>query len=173
MKFRLLATPFLLACLSPVALAETDGTLGSTSTGDTDVTITIGDVVQVSVQQDVTLSYTPGSNSTGNTGVCLYRNSNDDVNVTLTSANPDGSNNFQMVDGANTIQYSVDFTGGTTPVTGALSGDVNLVDNVNSTSATCGGVYTHTLGVTASAVNLDAAPAGSYSDTVTILAEPI
>jgi hypothetical protein len=174
MKFRHLAAPLFLACLSPMAFAATDGTLGATSTGDTDVTITIGDVVQVRVQTDVGLSYTPGVDSTGSTGVCVYRNSDDDVNVTLTSTNPDGSDNFRMDDGGtNFVTYSVDFTGSTTNVTGAVSGAANTITDENNTASDCGGGFSHTLGVTATAVSLDAAPAGSYADTITILAEPI
>jgi len=174
MKFSRIVAPIFIACLSPMAMAATDGSLGSTSTGDTDVTITIGDVVQVTVQQDVGLTYTPGSPSTGATGVCVYRNSNANVNVTLTSANPDGSNNFRMSDGGTSfITYAVDLTGSTTNVIGAVSGTANTITDENNTSTNCGGAFSHSVGVTATAANLDAAPAGSYTDTITILAEPI
>ena len=173
MKFRYLAVPAFVACLSPLAIAANNGNLGSTSTGDTDVTITIGDVVQVSVQQNVSLTYTPGSPSNGSTGVCVYRNSDADVNVTLTSANPDAANNFRMTDGANFILYGVDFTGSTTNVTGAVSGTANSISDENNASTNCGGAFSHSIDVTATAVNLDAAPAGSYTDTITILAQPI
>lgn len=170
---RQIAAPALLTVLSPLALAANDGTLGSTSTGDTDVNITIGDVVQVRVEQDVNLTYTPGSDSTGSTGVCVYRNSDADVNVTLTSANPDGSNNFRMAGGGNFITYAVDLTGATTNITGAVSGTANSVSDEDNSAADCSGGFSHSIDVTASSTNLDSAPAGTYADTITILAEPI
>jgi len=174
MKFRYLATAIVLTALSPVAISATDGTLGATSTGETDVTITIGDVVQVLVEGNVPLTYTPGVNSTGGTTVCIYRNSNANVNVTLSSGN-ENAGVFRMNDGGtNFLPYSVDFTGSTTALTNVVSSAINAISDEDNASSNCGGApYSHSLDVTASSTDLDAAPAGSYLDTLTILAAPI
>ncbi|MGH1469992.1 MAG: hypothetical protein ACRBCS_02285 [Cellvibrionaceae bacterium] len=170
MKIKHLVLPLALCCSSAV-FAANNGTLGATSTGDTDVTITIGDVVQVSVEQDVNLTYTPGVDSTGTTGLCIYRNSDADVDVTLTSAN-DNAGAFRMADGTNFITYSVDLSGSTTALTGIASAFLNTLSDEDNTSSSCSGGYSHDLDVTVTAANLDAAQAGTYSDTVTVLVAP-
>lgn len=170
MKFKHFVLPVALCC-SSMAFAANDGTLGSTSTGDTDVSITIGDVVQVSVEQDVALTYTPGSDSTGATGLCIYRNSDADVDVTLSSSNED-SGVFRMSDGTNFIAYTVDLSGGTTALTDVASSFLNTISDEDNSSSSCSGSYSHDLDVTVTAADLDAAQAGSYTDTVTILVAP-
>lgn len=164
MKLQKLLLPMALS-FSTVAFGASDGTLGSDSTGTTDVSVTIGDLVQVSVEQDVGLTHTTGSNSNGSTGVCVYRNSDADVAVTLTSANATGTT-FRMADGTNYIPYAVDFDGARD------SGTQFIVSDENNTSSNCGGVYSHSLDVQALAADLDAAGAGTYLDTITILVEP-
>jgi len=173
MKLRNLVIPAALV-FSPLAFSATDGALnGTSSTGTTDVSITIGDLVKVSVEQDVSLTHTPGSPSTGSTGVCIYRNSDANVDVTLTSTNPGASDEFQMNDGGtNDILYTVDFSGSSTSASDVSSGTLTTISDENNTASDCAGGFSHDLDITVAAVDLDAAPAGSYSDTITILVAP-
>ena len=174
MKIRHLAAPVLVACLSPMAMAATDGTLGTTSTGTTVVDITLDEQIQVSGLLDINLTYTAGVNSTGNTPLCIYRRNNAAIDLTLSSANEVGTD-FNLSDGAATptlLTYSVALSGDDT-VAAVQSSNTNTLANANTTSATCGGSPGHQIDVTVSAGVLDAAQAGTYSDTITILAEPI
>lgn len=171
MKLRYLALPLSILAASSV-VAETDGTLGATSEGSTDVSITISDLVQVSVEQDVALTQTLGSDSTGATGVCIYRNSDADVDVTLTSTNPSATNQFQLSDGTNVIPYVVDLTGTSTNATDVASASTTTVTDENNVSADCGGAFPHSVDVTVAQADLESAQAGNYSDTITILVQP-
>jgi hypothetical protein len=166
MKLRNLLVPSVLA-LSSIAMSANAGTLGANSSDSVDVSVDIADLVRVTVEGDITLTHTLGSPSSDSTGICLYRNSDAGVDVTLTSANPD-SGNFRMHDGGTSyIIYSVTL-GATTFSSGATNG----YTDENNSSSTCGGGYSHSLTVDATAVELDGAAAGSYSDTISILVEP-
>jgi hypothetical protein len=162
----------LVVVASPTAVAATDGSLGSTSSGETVVSVSVPDLVQVTVQGDIALTHTVGSSSTGSTGLCIYRNGSSSVELTLTSANPDASNVFQMAAGTSRLPYSIGLTGGDT-ITNFTSGTAESLNGADSASSTCSGSYSHSMDVTVQSSDLDAAAAGSYSDTVTILVEPV
>ncbi|MEX1032640.1 MAG: hypothetical protein WDZ30_04720 [Cellvibrionaceae bacterium] len=172
MQLRRLIFPLALVC-SPVVFGANDGTLGSTSTGDTDVSVTIGDLVQVLVEGDISLTYTPGSNSTGTAGLCIYRNGSSSVDLTLSSANQDAGA-FQMISGTDLLPYAVALSGDDT-VGSIASGTGNTLTGANTTSSNCGGAgnFGHDIDVTVQGTDLDAAPAGTYVDTITILVEPV
>jgi hypothetical protein len=172
MKLEKILVAVVFASSLPVFAA--DGDLGATSTGQTDVSITIGDLVQVLVEQNISLTHSVGINSEGDAGLCIYRNGSSDVKLTLTSAYPSGTG-FQMTDGSsNYLTYTVDLSGGDT-VTMVGSGTVNTLAGADDSSSNCGGAgnYSHTLGVVVDSSDLDAAPAGDYADEITILVEPV
>lgn len=173
MKFQKTLFALAFAC-SSVVFAANDGNLGASSSGDTEVSVAIGDLVRVLVEGDITLTHSVGANSTGGAGLCIYRNGSSSVNLTLTSGNPDASDGFQMVSGTNNLPYSVSLSGDDT-VGSFTSGTFAALSGANSTSANCGGAgtYGHSLDVGVQSGDLDAAPAGTYSDTVTILVEAI
>lgn len=170
MKFQKTLLALALVC-SPVAFAATQGDLDSTSSeGSTDVSITIDPLVQVTVQGDIALgSATAGTDATQGTGICIYRNGDADVDVTLTSEWADAGA-FRMVhsvDGTEFLGYSVDLSG-----TAFDSGSANTISDENNSSSSCGGAWSHTLNVTVLGTDIDAATAGAYADTVTILVAP-
>lgn len=168
MNYRNWVLPLALVC-SPITMAATDGDLGATSEASTDVSIEITPVVRVSVEQDIVLTYTAGDNSTGGTGLCIYRNADEDVDVTVQS---DDASAFELISGASSLNYSVDLTGGSTNLSDLTSGLANTLSDENNTSSNCAGGYSHDLAVTVLAADLDAAPAGTYSDTIEILVAP-
>lgn len=168
MKLRNLIVPAALG-FSSFALGATDGGLSSTaSTGNTVVSISINDQVQVSVQQNVALTpYVVGSNSTGNTGICIYHRDANTAGLTLTSGNDDGSGSFFMNNAGALLEYSVQ-VGATAFASGAEQAGLAA----NRTSTNCGSTWNHTINVTALAAALDAATTGSYTDTLVIRVEP-
>lgn len=180
MKLRHFATPFLLAALSPLAISATDGSLGTSSQGTTDIDIAIGDFVQISGMSDIDLgAATAGSASTGNTGACIYRNSDDDVDVTFTSSVDTANGNtgaFRMENSDTAgvfLPYSVSLTGASTNLVGVGSGGTaSTISDEDNSSSSCGGGSSHTLSVTVSATTIDTAEVGAYADTITVLVAP-
>ncbi len=175
MKIRHIAIPFLLAAASPFAFAATNPAApGTTSVGDTQVQVVIDESILVSAIQDVTLTYTAGSNAQNSTPLCIYRRNNAAIDLTLSSANAAGTT-FNMAGTAATagalIPYAVSISGADT-VGSVNSGATATLAGADPSSTNCGGTPSHTITVDVLAVDLDAAQADTYTDTITILAEP-
>ncbi|MFQ5352575.1 MAG: hypothetical protein ACE5D3_05825 [Candidatus Binatia bacterium] len=161
----------LVAASMSVGAATSDGSLGSTSTGTQDISLTIQDLVQVSGIAAIDLGTYGGSgNASGSDTMCVYRNGTGSYSVTLTSAN-ESSGAFRLNAGTDYITYSVtwDDTSGPSAVSSstALTGQSG-----DSSSQTCNSVDNATVAVSATAAALQAAPTGSYSDVITILVSP-
>ena len=66
------------------AFAATDGTLGATSQGTLEITLTIDPLVQISALDDIPLgNYTGAGNMTGGDDLCVYSN-NGGYHITAT-----------------------------------------------------------------------------------------
>ena len=104
--------------LSTTATAATDGTLGLTSTGTTDISIIKGDTAQITGLADMVMApWTTGDPApVDSTTACVYT-STGAYQVTPTSANGAGAQ-FRMADGGNFLVYDVNWNDG--------SGNVNL-----------------------------------------------
>ena len=154
------------------AFAASDGTLGLNSTGTTDVTITKGEVAQITGLADIALApWNTGSPPpAGNTNACVYT-STGNYQVTASSANA-GGGNFRLTDSVNFINYTVQWDdnsgGGPTGVTESTA----LTAQVGSTITNCGGSPNATVSVAITNGQMNAAPVGSYSDTLTLLIAP-
>ncbi len=174
MKIRQIIIGLVAMAMVPFAAAQSQGSLGSTSTATTDVTITLNNLVQVGIEGALALTYdaaNPDDDITASTGVCVFRRGGGDVSLSISSDTGDGDSTFVMRSGGNTLSYSVDFEGGSvdsaTPVSGVTA----------STSRLCrsGGTPTFplSLSATVTATDANAAATGSYSDTVVVVASPI
>lgn len=169
MNVKNLLIPVIALC-SPVVLA---GDLGSTSSDTTDVSVTIPPLVQLTVEGNITMSFAGAANdTTGSTGLCIYRNGTGSVNLTLSSSNEDGSGSFQMASGTERLPYSFDLSGADI-IASFTHGSPAAVANPNTSSATCSGGFGHDLTATVLAADQDAAVSGAYSDTVSIVVSPI
>ena len=165
-----------LVAASGTALAATDGTLGATSTGTTDITMQVDDAVMITGLEDMPLgAYTGTAALTGATAFCVYRNGTGNYDVTLTSANST-TTAFQAVNvDGDVVPYTVIYNDAPIPVGGTAlaSGVISPAPFVgNGASRTCGGADNASLQVTFAQTVLDAAPTGSYSDTLTVLIAP-
>ena len=169
---------------STAAFAATDGTLGATSTGVVNLSVTKSTVAQISGLSDITLaSYILGDgNQSLNTTACVY-SSTSGGNYTVLADGSGASNAFTVVDGsAHTIAYSVVWNSagvgsladsGTTLTAHTTSATLH---NAATDSVTCAGsspgptaqINVHILGTA-----LDAAPAGTYTGTLTLLVTPV
>ena len=155
-------------------MAATQGTLGPTSTGTVDISVGVGDQIQITALADITGPYVPGSDFTGSSPACVYRNGGSgDFDLTITSSNGLGID-FRLNDAGTFVVYDVTFNDS---VSGAVNMDNAVLDNVSFTNAdtaspTCSGAPQSTLAINVPDANLGAVGSGTYTDTLTILVAP-
>lgn len=175
---------FVLTFSIPVFLyAASQGSIGTTSTGTTDITLTISDLVDITALTDINV--TPSDYSVDNTGytnACIYSNQTTipgGYAVTVTSANATGTT-FRTRKGA-TADYAVytatwDDDPQGTPSPTSLDSGVKLTGQTGADQGdiTCAGTsgYNARFEITFTAAVLQAAPAGTYTDTATIVISP-
>lgn len=158
------------------ALAATDGSLGSTSTGDFDITITINELVRISGLSDVAFGTYGGTGILqDNQNICVYTNdAAADYKITLD--NPNNSGTFELADGTNKIAYSVLFNdaAGTTGQTAVTAGSaLTAQSGANTSSIDCSvGGDSANVEVSIAEGDLQAAPIGSYTGTLQLVLEP-
>ena len=154
------------------SLAATDGAFGLISQGSTDTSIIRGDTAQASGLDDIILApWSQGDPSPRGTATACIYTSTGSYQISASSSNGAGTA-FQLSSGTSFINYTVSWNDGVsglqrtfngTPLTG-LVGD--------STSANCGGANPATIQVNILRSNMQGAPTGTYSDTLTVMITP-
>ena len=175
---------FLMAfLLSTPAFAATQGTLGATSTGTVNISITKSVQAQISDLSDMTLS----NWSVGDSAVTLFSNaciysSTGSYKVTATGSG--SANAFTVASGANTVPYTVTWNAGgagNLANTGtSLSTNVQSASfsNASTASANCsgGGSSNDTarvvVNITQANMNAAASSSTAYTGTLTMLISP-
>lgn len=175
MKYsRLIKTSlFALGMSSAAVMAATQGTLGTTSTGDLEITLDIDSLVRVSNLNDIDLGTFAGgaADLSGSDNFCIYRNGAGNYNITMTGSG--AASAFTLTDGTNTIPYSVSFTNGganamaTGTALTAQAGAFTANDTCNS-----GANDNVSVAVTVANSDLASAPASSYTGTLTMVVAP-
>ncbi|MFO0989289.1 MAG: hypothetical protein U1F37_18320 [Alphaproteobacteria bacterium] len=155
------------------ALAATQGTVGSTSTGSVTINATVPNLVRITNLDDINLGTWSGSGDmTGSDNVCVWSTTRK-YNITATGSGAAGA--FTLSDGGtNTVAYSVQWaqTSGASTGTALTSGTALTAQNTSTTSTTCSGGSNSTLIVKILDAALQAAPAASYSGTLTLVVAP-
>ena len=168
---------------SGLANAATQGTLGATSTGSANISITKAMQAQITDIQDMTLaSWSIGDGAvTLTTNACVY-SSTGSYKVTATGSGT--ANAFTLASGSNSLTYSVTWNaggaGGLANTGTALTTNVQSASfsNASTSSATCsgGGAANDTarviVGITNSAMVAAPASATPYTGTLTMLITP-
>ncbi|WP_115711825.1 hypothetical protein [Legionella sainthelensi] len=169
---------FIALILPTLVFAATQGTLGSTSTGTVNVSITIPALVQITGLSDITLGSTSSFPATGNTTACIYSNVATPLGsyyVTATSQNTSGTD-FRVKDsGTDYIVYSAFWnnTSAAAQTTALTSGTKTAQQTGGSAvSLTCGGSSNANFNISFSASQVQGAPAATYTDVVTLLITP-
>ena len=164
-----------IAALSAGAFAANDGALGFTSQGDVDINLVINDEVRISGMTDINLNFS-GTDVTGNTSVCIYRNTAATYEITATGSGTAGA--FELSNGTDTVDYTVaydDFTSAT-PVVPLTTGNTVTRDGADQTDDTCTGLLstgpTGDISVTVNASDAAALPAATYSGTLFLMVAP-
>lgn len=157
------------------AFAATQGSLDSTSTGESVVSLTINEQVQISGVDDIALGAFDGTNDlTGSTAFCVYRSGAGDYAMTVSAS---GKTAFEVASAT-----TGDAIGFTTKVDGDndASNGATIAHEGTSTGYTgsdlidCNGSDNASLEVNFAATDLrTAGSATDYTATVVILVEPI
>lgn len=169
---------------SGAALAATQGILAATSTGSTNISVTKSTVAQITGLTDMTLaSYLIGSGDQAlSSDACVY-SSTAGGHYTVTATGSGASSAFTLSDGAShNIPYNVVWNSsgpgalGSTGVSLATNVSSPTLGNASTDSPSCTGATpgaTARVNVNLLGTNLDAAPAGTYTGTLTLLITPV
>ena len=160
--------------VTPV-FAATDGTLGTTSTGTSVITVTIPELILITGLADISFGTYGGTGDlNGNDDICIYTNKAAGT-YGVTATGDGAASAFTITDGSNTIAYNVYFNdvSGTTGETQLITNTANTSQTgANTSSQNCGGGANANFHVEMLEANLQAAPAGAYSGTLTLVVAP-
>ncbi len=162
---------FALTLSSASVMAATQGLLGTSSTGTIDINLDIDPLVMVSNLGDINLgTYSGAGNLTGTDTFCVYRNGAGNYNITM---NGSGAADAYLLNdgGTNNLAYTVSFTNGSANAMTTLT-PLAAQTGANTTSTNCGGTDNVSVGVTVANAALAAAPAGTYTGSLTIIVAP-
>ena len=176
------AAVFSIAALSAGnAFAVTaDGTLGASSTGTADVTLTIDEQFQISDMDAFAFGTFGGTGDfDANDDICVYSNGDGSYRVTITDDSGNVTpNDFAVEDSTNTSEIPMsifwnDVTGTTGESAATYNTAITPQSGANTTIADCsaGGLIAN-LHVVLAEADLQAATAGSYDSELSVLVEP-
>lgn len=167
----------LAGALDSGAIAATQGTLGSTSTGSLSISASVPNRIQLTGLTDVAFTNQDPSTAASNAqNVCVWANtSTKGYNVTATGSGTSGA--FTLANGAASVPYSVEWSGSSGAATGsALATGAALTGLVSAaTDPTCstGAASSASLIVKLSATDLQSMQAAtSYTGTLTLVVAP-
>ena len=150
----------------------TDGAFGLVSQATTDISIIVGDTAQASGLEDIVLApWSDGQAAPRGTATACIYSSTGLYQVSAQSSNGAGTN-FRLQSGSNFIIYTVRWNDGVNGLQRVDNG-LPLTGRVgDSTSLDCGGADPATIQVNISLPRIQAAPFGSYVDTLTVMITP-
>lgn len=161
-----------LVALTTGAYAANDGTLGATSSGDFDISLTVNGAVKISNLSDMTLPAFSGADVSNVQTACVYSNSTGGAyNVTASATGAA----FNLSGTGGSIAYTVEYDDGSPSGFVSLThGNLASMANASGTDDDCGGTGSNaTVRVNVAATDASAVPQGSYTSTLTLLVAPI
>ena len=161
---------------SGVALAASDGILGATSTGTADVSLTIDEVVRITDMDDFAFgAYSGSGNLKADDSICVYHNGDGNYKVTISDDSTSTPADFAVEGPLGDIAMEVKWNDQqNTAGNQAVDFGVGLAGtSANTQSETCAtGGLSANMEVKMAEANIQAAPAGAYISTLTVLVEP-
>lgn len=150
--------------------AVVQGDLGFTSTGSVEISLNVADEVRINNLADIDLGDFDGSDATGSTPACIFRNSGN-AGFELT-ANGDGTAGaYQLADAANSLPYSVSINTGGADTDLDANAPATFTSASNSVDCAVGG-NNATISVTVDSADAAALPASAYTGTLTLVVSP-
>lgn len=157
--------------MSSFALAATQGDIGTTSTGSSDLDAEIPVLYKITDVADRDLGTFNGTAAmSSNDDVCIY--SNDSGNYKVTATGSGDASAFTLTAGGNTLAYTVKWNDeeGTTGSESLTAGTAKTGQTgANQTDPACGTGMTANFEVTISQAEAILRPAGQYSGTLTFV----
>lgn len=165
------------ALLQGPAMAATQGSLGTTSTGSISIGASVPNRVQLTGLTDVNFAnQDPASNASNSQNLCVWSNtSTKGYNVTASGSG--AANAFTLANGALTVPYSVEWAGSSNQSSGSALTSGTALTGLTSTAtnATCssGSTSSASLIVRISSANLQNMQAATtYTGTLTLVVAP-
>lgn len=177
MKPYLRSAAAVLALVGGPAVAATQGTFGSTSTGSVTINASVPNRVQISGLTDISLlNSDPSTAALSAENVCVYSNtSTKGYNITATGSG--AANAFTLASGVQTVPYTVQWAASSGQSSGTALSSGSPLTGLTSTAInpTCGAgpASTASLVVAISSANLQAMQAAAvYTGTLTLVVAP-
>ncbi len=168
-----LLTGGIAAALASGAFAATDGVPGFSSTGTLDISISVDDEVRISNLDDIILGTFAGTDSTGTSPACIYRNSATTYQITASGDGTANAFTLSAGPGAGTVDYSVTYADAATPAVSMSSGIALTGQDGADNDVDCANTGDNALiSVTVAAADAAALPAGNYAGTLTLVVAP-
>lgn len=144
--------------------ALTQGTAGASSEGSLSIQLSIPALVKIQGLQDIDLgSYTGAGDLQGASNACVKRNGAGTYSVTASSINA-----FALT-GSASVPYDVTWGGQPLGQGVVLAGQI---PEAVALQEVCGATAMNKVGVRVQAADLQAAPSGAYTDTLTLIVVP-
>jgi hypothetical protein len=166
--------------IGSVQAATNPAAPGATSTGDLEVSVTVPDLVWIQGLEDIVLLYVPGGAAVGTDSFCVYSTVAAGYDITISSLTSTGTTTFTATGvavPANTVSYGVKFDTDLDASDGAdVTEALTIAGNLPAASGlppTCGTDNASIEVTFLEPANLDAAPADTYDDTLTLFIEPV
>lgn len=126
-------------------------------------------LVQISNMNDFSFGTWSGSGQLQSTDNICIHDTQVNPRYGITASGSGAGSAFTIQSGANTIAYTAEWQGSVTAITTLIPAVKSQFQDANRVSATCGGGTNASLRITISQANLEAANAGTYTGTLTIL----
>lgn len=181
---KILMSGAVLALGATTAHAASDGPLGATSSGTSDVQLIISEQVQITGLDDMNLdngdttnTYVPGGgNVSATTTFCVHYNNATGVDLTIDSLNGAGAGYLLDDGGGNQITYSLEVDEGADGgATGHAEAATIQYTGMADTTLLCGGGGTENNSIRTFVLDSGAplgVPNGTYNDTLTFTIAP-
>lgn len=158
------------------AVAANQGTLGATSTGSVDISATVPGRVQISGLSDVAFGTVDPTVAASNAqNVCVWSNTSG-RGYTVTGTGSGTGSAFTLTDGSNDLAYAVEWADSSGQASGTALTPAAALAGLSSAAVnpTCsaGPASSASLIVRMTATDLQAAVAGSYTGTLTLVVAP-
>lgn len=158
------------------AVAATPGTLGATSTGTVDISATVPGRVQISGLSDIVFgTIDPTAAAANAQNVCVWSNTSGRA-YSITASGSGSGGGFAITDGTNELDYGVEWAGAPGQSSGTALTPAGTLTGLSSAavnpSCSAGAGESASLIVRMTASELQAAVAGSYTGTLTLVVAP-
>jgi len=156
-----------------IALAASDGVLGLNSTGTTDISITKGDQAMITGMADIALAAWTTSDPApaGTATACVYTTTGL-YQVTTSSLNAAGVDYRLFDGGTDYVVYTVEWNDGVAGLQAMTQGTAMVGQVGDAAQQNCGGATPATVSVDITVGEINGAPVGVYTDTLTVVIAP-